>query len=150
MQNTTSVTPSIPMNTDEDNPFSVFDEIPPMLAFCHMQYGVEGLRALLQMFVDPTSAPAEIKREHGEDWPKRCYISQKDLERYAAELEAVGLPQVAAIVAEYAADIPPPSNPHPEGSANWRDWNRLHTGGFDGYLYDDIDRACVVANRLNK
>jgi hypothetical protein len=144
--------PAIAETEEGSNPFSVFDEIAPALAFCHMKYGAEGLHQMLQWMVDPSSAPAEIKREHGDDWPNRCHTSRENFERYAEELEAVGLPEVAAIVVEYAATVPPPSNPFDEMTdcANWRDWNRRNRRDFTDYLYDDIDRACVVANRLNK
>lgn len=143
-------TENIAETEEGSNPFSVFDEIAPALAFCHMKYGAEGLHHMLQWMVDPSSAPAEIKREHGDDWPNRCTTSQKDLERYADELEAVGLSAVAAIVTEYAADIPEPSNPHPKYTANALDWDRRCRGDFTGFLYDDIDRAYWLANRMNK
>ena len=51
--------------------------------------------------------------------------------------------------------LPPPPR-HPillinwTDPANWRDWNRRHTGSFDGYYFDDIERGYVVASRLNK
>jgi hypothetical protein len=41
------------------------------------------------------------------------------------------------IVAEVAANTPPKQNPHPEGTANWRDWNRRHHQDFTGLYLDD-------------
>jgi hypothetical protein len=114
----------------EDNPFEGYDTAASVMAYVHHITGMAGLIQLL----DKLESDGAF------------------LERAADELEAVGLKDVAAAVSDYAATAPPPSNPFDKltDPANWRDWNRRHTGSFDGYYFDDIERGYVVASRLNK
>jgi hypothetical protein len=91
--------------TEGLNPFDDFEGGADIMAYIHRQYGDEGLRDLL----------AEIEAD------------RESLERDAAELQAIGLPEVAAIVAEIAANTPEPTCPFPEGTANARDWLRRHS-----------------------
>lgn len=94
----------------EQDDFGGFDTSAGVMAFIHQKCGDDGLRQLL----------AEI----GPD--------RDSLLKDAAELEAIGLFAVASIVAEIAANTPEPTCPFPEGSANFRDWQRRYSnaGGF--------------------
>jgi hypothetical protein len=87
------------------------------MAYVYSEDGAEGLRALLALLA----------------------TDQESLLRDVQELTEVGLPDVADIVMEAAASAPPKQNPHPEGTADWRDWNRRHKQDFTGYLLDDED-----------
>jgi hypothetical protein len=75
---------------------------------------------------------------------------RESLERDAEELKAVGLPDVAAIVAEFAVGLPPEANPFdPEtDAANWRDWNRRTHNDFTGFMLDDDERAIRATTLL--
>ena len=68
----------------EVNPFDAFEDgsVAAIMAFVHLKLGDEGLCDLLET-ID---------------------ADQESLERDAAELEEIGLPDVAAIVAEFAAN----------------------------------------------
>jgi hypothetical protein len=98
-----------------------FDSPAGVMAYIYSKEGAEGLRQLLEM------APSD----------------RESLERDAEELKAVGLPDVAAIVAEFAVGLPPEANPFdPEtDAANWRDWNRRVHGNFEGFRLDGDERA---------
>jgi hypothetical protein len=102
------------MTTVEEDGFDVFkdaDSVSAVLAFVYTTAGDEALRDLLTTI--------EADRE--------------SLKRYAGELAAIGLPAVADIVGKAAKDARSPISPHPEGSANGRDWDRRHRGIFRGY-----------------
>lgn len=101
------------MTTVEEG-FDIFkyaDSVSAILAFVYTTAGDEALRDLL------TTIDAD----------------QESLKRYARELAAIGLPVVADIVRKAAKDAPSPINPHPEGSANGRDWARRNRGIFRGF-----------------
>jgi hypothetical protein len=89
-----------------------FDSSAGVMAYIYSKEGAEALRALLALM----AAEREM------------------LERDAKELIEVGLPAVADIVLEAAANTPPKQNPHPEETADWRDWNRRHHQDFTGFL----------------
>jgi hypothetical protein len=98
--------------TEEFGPFDAFDDCSSMFAFIHFTYGEAGLAELLEAM--------------GSD--------QESFERYASELEAVGLPNVAAIVLEYAADALPervlrcPYSPNDR--ANYECWQASYDRGL--------------------
>ena len=99
------------MTEPQGDDFDGFDSSAGVLAFVYSENGAEGLRALLAL--------------------SAC--DQESLLRDVQELTEVGLPDVAAIVAEVATNTPPKQNPHPEDTADGRDWDRRHRGVFKGY-----------------
>jgi hypothetical protein len=72
---------------------------------------------------------AFVFHKTGEDGLRQCLSKGKShrefLEDTAYELEAVGLPKAAAIVAEFAAISPSEADgcPHEEGTANYKSWH---------------------------
>jgi len=104
------------------DPFNDMDDAAAVMAYIHQKHGKAALAELLAMG----------------DHSQESLIGDGEL------LTAMGLEECAAIVAEFAANTPPEMNPHPEGSANARDWNRRHKQDFTGYLLDDEDRAIRV------
>jgi hypothetical protein len=100
------------LTTEDANPFEAFDDVAAVLAFCHATFGEVGLRELLAM----------------------VEADQESLLRDVQELNEIGLRDAAAIVSEAADSAPIKQNPHPEGTANWKDWNRRHHQDFTGFL----------------
>jgi hypothetical protein len=103
------------MTKPQQDDFDGFDSSAGVMAFIYSEDGAEGLRALLAL--------------------SAC--DQESLLRDVQELTEVGLPDVAAIVAEVAANTPPKQNPHPEDTADGRDWDRRHKQDFTGFYLDD-------------
>jgi hypothetical protein len=97
--------------TEDANPFEAFEDAAAIFAFCHATFGEAGLRELLAI----------------------VEADQDSLLRDAQELIEVGLPDVAAIVSEAADSAPTKQSPYPEGTANWKDWNRRHPQDFAGF-----------------
>jgi hypothetical protein len=96
-------------DTDADqNPFRSFEDAASVLAFCYATYGEAGLRELLTI--------GEADRE--------------SLLRDAAVLADMGLPMVAAIVEEAAADAVPAAIkfcPYAaEDAHNFKNWHESH------------------------
>ena len=83
--------------------FDDFNSVAPILAFCHLHYGADPVRELL--------AKLRLDREY--------------LEHEARELEAIGLPDVAALVWE-AATLAGSEIEHcpyaPEDHRNYQAW----------------------------
>lgn len=98
-------------NPKEPDPFDKADSPAAIMAYVFSKAGEDGLRALLD----------------------QIETDKESLERDATELDAIGLLDVAAIVKEAAKVAAIPTNPHPEGSANGRNWDRRHRGIFRGY-----------------
>jgi hypothetical protein len=93
------------MTTEQEdpNPFDSFDSAASIMAFCRLHFGEDGLRGLLAL----------IEADH------------ESLERDAQELEAIGLPKVAAIVSEAAVQAPSELErcPYsPEDRCNYQSW----------------------------
>src|SRR6185312_8871278 len=92
----------------EPNPFDKADSPSAIMAYVHAKMGANGLRALL----------AEITAD------------RESLERDGAELDAVGLPDVAAIVMEAAASALPDNVLHcpyaETDSHNYGSWQASH------------------------
>ena len=103
------------MTEPQEDDFDGFDSSAGIMAFVYSEDGAEGLQTLLALSAS----------------------DQESLLRDVQELSEVGLPDVAAIVAEAADDAPTQSNPHPDGTANARDWNRRHKQDFTGFYLDD-------------
>jgi hypothetical protein len=63
--------------------------------------------------------------------------------RDVEELEALELFTAAAIVAEFAASVPPEECPFAENTPDWRTWWRRRGRSWDelGYYFTDQDRA---------
>jgi hypothetical protein len=98
--------------TDLD-PFTEFSDCTAIYAFFHSTFGDDGLRELLSLVVG---------------------LDQESLLRDAAALAEMGLLNTAEIVAEHAASIAPETNPFPENTGDWRNWNRRHKQDFTGFL----------------
>jgi hypothetical protein len=92
------------MNEQAD-PFDAFETSAEIFAFVFKKGGARDLRRLLDM-------------------PPGERATREYLEATAAELEQVGLPQVAAIVAEYAPTRPSRLDlcPHEPGSTDAKFW----------------------------
>jgi len=101
------------------DPFNDMDDSAAVMAYIHQKHGNAALAELLAMG----------------DYNQESLIGDSEL------LTAMGLEDCAAIVAELAAETPRAGNPHPEGSANGRDWDRRHRGIFNGYLKNDDTEA---------
>jgi hypothetical protein len=80
--------------TEAPDPFNDMDDSAAVMAYIHQKQGKAALAELLAMG----------------DHSQESLIGDSEL------LTAMGLEECAAIVAEFAANIPP--NPHPAGSAN--------------------------------
>jgi hypothetical protein len=103
------------MTEPQEDDFDGFDSSAGVMAFVYSEDGAEGLRTLLALSAS----------------------DQESLLRDVQELTEVGLPDVAAIVAEVAAQSPPKQNPDAKDTANWRDWNRRQKQDFTGFYLDD-------------
>jgi len=97
--------------TEDGNPFDTFDDVAAIYPFVHATFGEAGLRELLAM----------------------VEADQESLLRDVQELIEVGLPDVATVVSEATDNAPTKQNPHPEGSANWKDWQRRQYQDFTGF-----------------
>jgi hypothetical protein len=116
------------------------------LAYWFQEFGEAFLRELLAQLANPSQEFIDeaVRELNLDDVDRECLektsISREELERWGEELAEMDLPHIADIVLEAAASIPL-SNPHREGTAAWRVWNRRHRGSFEGYLLNDADRA---------
>lgn len=88
------------MTTEAKGDFDGFDTSAGVMAYVYSKEGAESLRVLLAMVA----------------------AERETLERDAQELLGIGLPDVAQIVLEAAADTPEPECPFDEESADARDW----------------------------
>jgi len=100
----------------EPGVFGEFDSIAAIMGFIHHTSGDEGLAEMLATIDEP---------------------DRESFERYAGELEKVGLTRAAELVREAAKGASVPTNPHPEGSANARDWDRRNRRVFKGFQITD-------------
>ena len=98
----------------EPDVFGEFDSIAAIMGFIHHTSGDDGLLELL----------ATIEEPDGESF-----------ERYAGELDKVGLTRAAELVREAAANLPEAVSecPFQEGTPRWRDWMRRNRRIFNGY-----------------
>jgi hypothetical protein len=98
----------------EPDVFAGYDSIASVLGFIHHKDGDEGLVELLATIEDP---------------------DRESLERYAEELEKVGLARAAELVRQHAANILGAGSecPFQEGTTRWRDWMRRNRRIFKGY-----------------
>jgi hypothetical protein len=88
------------------DPFNDMDDSAAVMAYIHQKHGKAALAELLAMG----------------DYSQESLIGDSEL------LTAMGLEECAAVVAKFAAETPPASNPHPDDSAKGRDWDRRHRG----------------------
>jgi hypothetical protein len=111
-----------PEDSDDDllGDIQGVDEV---LAIILDQSGTEGLREFIAEAID------------------RGIVDRESLEQAAGKMADAGLTQ-ASLVQEAAETLPPKSqsNPFPEGTADWRDWNRRELNDWTGFLYDDDER----------
>lgn len=98
----------------EPDVFGEFDSIAAVMGFIFHTSGDEGLVELLATNEDP---------------------DQPSLQRYAEELDKVGLARAAELVRDAAANVLAAGSecPFPEGTARWRDWMRRNRRIFNGY-----------------
>jgi hypothetical protein len=98
----------------EPDVFGEFDSIAAVMGFIHHTNGDEGLVELLATIEDP---------------------DRESLERYAEELDKVGLARAAELVREHAANILGAGSecPFQEGTTRCRDWMRRNRRIFKGF-----------------
>ena len=102
----------------EETPADIFSEMDSaamIYAYVHRVLGMDGLLAVLNASVE-------------DQWTKAS------LERAADELAEMDMPIIAEAIAEAAANAAEPTNPFPENTAHWRNWNRCTYGDFTGFL----------------
>jgi hypothetical protein len=102
----------------EDSAADVFagmDSAAMIYAYIHRIHGMDGLVAVLNASVN-------------DQWTKAS------LTRAADELAEMDMPIIAEAIAEAASNAPEPTNPFPENTAHWRNWNRCTYGDFTGFL----------------
>jgi hypothetical protein len=140
---------SLAMLTTE-SPFpDPFEGLPfaATLAYWFQEFGEAFLRELLAQLGNPQQEFIDkaVKELALDDVDRECLekfsTSREEMEQWAEELAEMDLPHIANIVLEAAENTPPRCNPFPENTADWRVWNRRHTGSFEGYLLDDDERA---------
>jgi hypothetical protein len=102
----------------EDTTASIFAELETtamLFAYIHKIEGRDGLLWLLN-------------ESEAKGWPWASLMNAAD------ELTQMDMPAVAEVIAEAASSAAEPTNPFPENTANWRNWNRRFMGDFTGFL----------------